>query len=40
MVCLQSMQRWLSMLECMQTMAVHFEQSNARANAGCTLPLP
>ena len=40
LVCLQSMQRWLSMLECMQTMAVHFEQNNARADAGCTLPLP
>ena len=34
LVCLQSM------LQCMQTMAVHFEQSNARADAGCTLPLP
>ena len=40
LVCLQSMQRWLSMQQCMQTVAVHFEQSNALADAGCTLPLP
>ena len=39
LVCLQSMQRWLSMLQSMQTMAVRSEQSNARADAGCTLPL-
>ena len=41
LVCLQSMQRWLSMLQYMQTMAVRFSRrSDARADAGCTLPLP
>jgi hypothetical protein len=40
LVCLQSMQHWLSILQSMQTMAVHFEQSDARADAGCKLPLP
>ena len=39
LVCLQSMQRWLNMLQCIQTMAMHFEQSNARADALCKCAL-